>query len=59
LNQCLDSSGIYVCKSFSPRCYIIQKVRTAIRDLSLVPGLSPGRRSSSCQTSSHNAVLVT
>ena len=27
LSQCLDNSGTYTCKEFSPRCYIIQKVR--------------------------------
>ncbi len=26
LNQCLDTEGVYLCKAFSPRCYIIQKV---------------------------------
>ena len=29
LSQCLDNSGTYTCKEFSPRCYIIQKVRKA------------------------------
>ena len=27
LSQCLDNSGTYTCKEFSPRCYIIQKVK--------------------------------
>ena len=26
LDQCFDKSGLYVCKSYGPRCYIIQKV---------------------------------
>jgi hypothetical protein len=26
LGQCLDNTGIYSCKKYSPRCYIIQKV---------------------------------
>ena len=26
LDQCLEKSGIYVCKSYAPRCFIIQKV---------------------------------
>ena len=26
LDQCFDKTGIYVCKSYGPRCYIIQKV---------------------------------
>jgi len=26
LNQCLEQNGEYVCKSFGPRCFIIQKV---------------------------------
>ena len=26
LSQCLDNTGTYTCKEFSPRCYIIQKV---------------------------------
>ena len=28
LNRCLDVEGVYLCKSFSPRSYIIQKVQT-------------------------------
>ena len=26
LSQCLDNTGTYSCKEYSPRCYIIQKV---------------------------------
>ena len=26
LTKCLDTTGVYLCKSYSPRCYIIQKV---------------------------------
>ena len=26
LDQCFDKTGVYVCKSYGPRCYIIQKV---------------------------------
>ena len=26
LDKCLEKSGIYVCKSYAPRCFIIQKV---------------------------------
>ena len=26
LSQCLDNTGTYSCKKYSPRCYIIQKV---------------------------------
>ena len=27
LVQCLEKNGVYVCKSYGPRCFIIQKVR--------------------------------
>ena len=27
LSQCFDNTGTYSCKEFSPRCYIIQKVK--------------------------------
>ena len=30
LVQCLEKDGVYVCKSYGPRCFIIQKVRTFI-----------------------------
>ena len=30
LSQCLDSTGTYSCKEYSPRCYIIQKVHNII-----------------------------
>ena len=26
LVQCLEKNGVYVCKSYGPRCFIIQKV---------------------------------
>jgi hypothetical protein len=29
LDQCFDKAGVYTCKSYGPRCYIIQKVRKA------------------------------
>ncbi|XP_045463132.1 uncharacterized protein LOC123672858 [Harmonia axyridis] len=28
LTACLDANGTYICTSFNPRCYIIQKVTT-------------------------------
>ena len=30
LDKCLEKSGIYVCKSYAPRCFIIQKVNNYI-----------------------------
>ena len=27
LNSCLDTEGVYLCKAYSPRSYIIQKVK--------------------------------
>ena len=34
LDQCFDKSGLYVCKSYGPRCYIIQKVSLHIVEIS-------------------------
>ncbi|KAK9886834.1 hypothetical protein WA026_018484 [Henosepilachna vigintioctopunctata] len=28
LTACLDANGTYICTSFNPRCFIIQKVTT-------------------------------
>ncbi len=33
LNQCLDTNGVYLCKAYSERCYIIQKVRRQSRTM--------------------------
>lgn len=39
LVACLDKNGVYVCKSFGPRCFVIQKVRHAHLEVCLLVAL--------------------